>query len=32
MHEYHLAIDPLAVVVNTYRPIKFRNVSMRVCM
>ncbi|XP_044947241.1 NAC domain-containing protein 68-like [Hordeum vulgare subsp. vulgare] len=32
MHEYRLAIDPLAVVVNTYSPIKFRNVSMRVCM
>ena len=32
MHEYRLAAatDPLAAAVNTYRPIKFRNVSMRV--
>ncbi|CAM0907596.1 unnamed protein product [Alopecurus aequalis] len=31
MHEYRLAAnaDPLAAAVNTYRPIKFRNVSMR---
>jgi hypothetical protein len=31
MHEYRLAAaDPLAAAVNTYRPVKFRNVSMRV--
>jgi hypothetical protein len=31
MHEYRLAAaDPLAAAVSTYRPIKFRNVSMRV--
>ncbi|KAM0834428.1 hypothetical protein ACQ4PT_063587 [Festuca glaucescens] len=30
MHEYRLAAaDPLAAAVNTYRPVKFRNVSMR---
>ncbi|XP_037483469.1 NAC domain-containing protein 1-like [Triticum dicoccoides] len=29
MHEYRLAADPLAAAVNTYKPIKFRNVSMR---
>uniref|UniRef100_A0A287H7L0 Uncharacterized protein n=1 Tax=Hordeum vulgare subsp. vulgare TaxID=112509 RepID=A0A287H7L0_HORVV len=29
MQEYRLAADPLAAAVNTYKPIKFRNVSMR---
>nr|QHE23802.1 NAC family protein [Phyllostachys edulis] len=29
MHEYRLAADPLAAAVNTYKPIKFRSVSMR---
>ncbi|KAI4986272.1 hypothetical protein ZWY2020_018902 [Hordeum vulgare] len=29
MHEYRLTADPLAAAVNTYRPIKFCNVSTR---
>ncbi|XP_048554629.1 protein ATAF2-like [Triticum urartu] len=29
MHEYRLAADPLTTAVNIYKPIKFRNVSMR---